>query len=168
MFWNRSRRIRAQSLRFEQPLERGHELVDVLEVAVDRGEADEGHLVELLQAVHQELADLVGRDLAVGALLHHGLDPLDDRLERLHRDRALLAGLQQALHHLLAVEALAAAVLLDDEVRDLVDALVGREALAAVEALAAAADHVAFLALARVDDLVLEVGAERALHGRTS
>ena len=121
-----------------------------------------------LQPLHQELADLVGRHLAVGALLDHGLDPVDDRLERLHRDRPLLAGLEQALHHLLAVEALAPAVLLDHEVRDLVDALVGGEALAAVEALAAAADDVAFLALARVDDLVLEVGAERALHGRTS
>ena len=57
------------------------------------------------------------------------------------------------------------AVLLDHHVRDLVDPLVAGEAAAAVEALAPAANHLAFLALARVDDLVAEMAAERALHG---
>src|SRR5205085_12453013 len=96
------------------------------------------------------------------------LDLVGDVLERADRHRALLAGFQEAGHHLLPVEAVAAAVLLDDLVRDLVDTLVAREALGAGQALAPAADDLAFLALARVHDLVLEVRAERALHDRAS
>jgi hypothetical protein len=145
-----------------------HELVDVLEVAVDRREAHECDLVELPQPLHEELADLIGRHLPVGALVHHGLDPVHHALEALHRDGALLAGLEETGQDLLAIEALATPVLLDDEVRDLVDTLVGGEALAAGEALATPADDLALLALARVDDLVLEVGAERTLQDSTS
>ena len=58
---------------------------------------------------------------------------------------------------LLPLEPLARAVLLDHHVRDLVDPLVAGEAPAAVEALAPAADDLAFLALARVDDLIAEM-----------
>ena len=60
--------------------------------------------------------------------------------ERRDADRPLFAGLQQAADQLLALEALARAVLLHHHVRDLVDPLVAGEALAAVEALAPAAD----------------------------
>ena len=77
---------------------------------------------------------------------------------------ALLAGAAQPGQHLLAVEGLAASVLLHHHVRDLVDPLVGGEALGAAEALAPAADDLAFLALARVHHLVLEVAAVGTLH----
>src|SRR6185503_21128587 len=82
--------------------------------------------------------------------------------------RPLLAGLDEPGQHLLAIEGLAPAVLLHDQVRDLVDALVGREALAAAQALAPAADDLALLALPRVHHLVLHVGAEGALHRAAS
>src|SRR6185503_9103179 len=92
------------------------------------------------------------------------LDPVGDGFERRHADRTLLARLEQAGDQLLPLEALPAAVLLHHHVRDLVDPFVAREAAAALEAFTAAADHVALAALARVDDLVAEVAAERALH----
>src|SRR5262249_45173816 len=136
--------------------------------AVHRREAHERNLVQLAQALHQELADLVGGHLAVGALVDHRLHAIRHLFQRLHGHRPLLAGLEQAGQDLLAVEALAPAVLLHHEVGDLVDALVGGEALAAAQALAAAADDLALLALPGVHDLVFEVRAERALHGRTS
>src|SRR3990172_7424513 len=97
----------------EEPLQGGHELVDVLEIPIHRGEAYERHLVELPKALHQQLPDLVGRDLAVRALVDHRLDAVPDTL-------------------------------------------------------APPPDHVSLLALAGVNDLVLEMGAERALQGSPS
>ena len=65
-----------------------------------------------------------------------------------------------------ALEAFAGPVLLHDHVGDLVDPLVAGEAPAAfrIEALAPTTDDLALSALARVDDLVSEMAAERALH----
>ena len=140
------------------------EVVDVLELAVDRGKADVRHLVELPQLVHHEPADFRGRDLALGPVLQRRLDAVSHRLDRGEAHRTLLAGLEQPRHQLLPLEALAAAVLLHHHVRDLIDPLVAGEPPAAVEALAAAADDLALLALARVDDLIAEMSAERALH----
>src|SRR5262249_17423566 len=79
-------------------------------------------------------------------------------------DRPLLARFQEAGQQLLTVEPLARAVLLHHHVRDLVDPFVAGEALAAAEALAPAANHLALLRLPRVDDLVPEVAAVRAFH----
>ena len=104
-------------------------------------------------------------DLPLRLVLKRGLDPVGDRLERRHADRALLAGLQQAVHELLPVEPLPAAVLLHDHVRDFVNPLVAREPAAAVEALTPAPDDLALVALPRVHDLVAEVGAVGTLHG---
>ena len=53
-------------------------------------------------------------------------------------------------------------------VGEFLDVLAAGVALAAAEAFAAAADAVAFLALARVDDLVAEVAAEGTLHAFSS
>ena len=59
------------------------------------------------------------------------------------RDRALVARASEAGEELLAIERLAAAVLLHDERQDLFDALVGREAARALLALATAPRDVA-------------------------
>ena len=65
-----------------------------------------------------------------------------------------------------SLEPLARSVLLHHHVRNLFDSLVAGKALAAffVEALAAAANCVAFAALARVHDLVADVTAEWTFH----
>jgi hypothetical protein len=96
--------------------------------------------------------------------MRKALRGVDDGFELAGRDGTLLAGAEQAAEHLLAIEALAAAVLLDHHVGDLVDALVGGEAAIAALALAAAADGVGLLAFARVDDPVLPETAIGTFH----
>ena len=59
----------AGSAFFQDLVELAHEAVDVLELPVDRGKADIGDFVERLQALHDELADLFCRDLAVERIL---------------------------------------------------------------------------------------------------
>jgi hypothetical protein len=67
------------------------------------------------------------------------LDLVHDRGQRARGDRPLLAGAVQPDDQLLTIERLATAVFLDDEVRNLLDALVRGESPAARQALAAAA-----------------------------
>src|SRR6185437_10121675 len=64
----------------------------------------------------------------------------------------------------LAVKFLPAPVLFHHHVRDLVDALVGGEALFTLQALAAPSDRIGFFALARIHDLVVGVAAKRTFH----
>ena len=80
------------------------------------------------------------------------------------RTGPLFARLEQSGDELLPLESLPAAVFLDDHVGNFVDPLVAGEPPAALEALAAPADGFAFLALARVHDLVAEMTAIGALH----
>src|ERR1043166_6792873 len=157
------RRARPRT-RAHQRLQLLHELGHVLELQVDRSEADVGDLFEFLQAAHDHLADLRRRALPLRRLLHVLLDGVDDAVELRGRDGPFLAGAQQPGHHLVAVERLAPPVLLDDHVGDFVNALVGREPPLALQALAAAANRVALARLARVNDLVFKVTAEGASH----
>src|SRR5205807_10664844 len=108
------------------------------------------------------------RELLRGPVLGRRLHAIGDRLEGGDAHGALLARLQQARNELLPLEALPAAVLLHHHVGDLVDPLVAGEALAAIETLAPAANHFAFLRLARIDDFVAEMAAIRTLHGRAA
>src|ERR1041385_2001783 len=125
------------------------ELTHVAELAVHGGEADVGDLIDAPQFLHDARADVGRLDFAIGTVLQFGFDPIRDALELLDADRPLLAGAHQPADQLLPLERLGAAVLLDHAVLDLLDVLAARVPLAALEALAAAADAVAFLALAR-------------------
>ena len=93
-----------------------------------------------------------------------GFNAIGDRFERRDAHRPLLARFQQSANQLLSVESLTPPVLLHDHVRNFIDPFVAGETPAAFEALAPAADGFAFLALARVDDLVAEMTAIRTLH----
>ena len=66
------------------------------------------------------------------------------------------------------IESFAGTVLLDDHVRNFIDALVARETLAAAEALTPTANDFTFLALARIDDFVTEMTTVGTLHGVTA
>src|SRR4029078_2525142 len=128
---------------------------DVPEVAVDRRKTHVGHLVEPLQLLHYERADLGSRDFFRVSRVEHHFDAIGTVLDRGDAHRPLLARFQQAGNQLLPLEALPAAVLLHDHVRDVSDSLVARETLLAIraQALPPAADLAAILFLARVDDL---------------
>ncbi len=149
---------------FQQVFEFGHEFLDVFEVEIDGGKPYIGDFVVATQAVHDELANFAGLALALGGLDDKSLGFVDDLLELADGHGALLAGAHQAVEHFLAVKTLAASVFLYHHVRDFVDTLVGGEALFALQAFAAAADGIRFLAFARIHDFVIFKPAKGAFH----
>jgi hypothetical protein len=139
----------------EQGLELGHECRQVFEFEIDRSEAHIRDLVERLQPPHDELADVARRQLAVERILNVLFNLIGDGFQLRGRDGALFGRAEEAGEHLVAVKGLTLAVLFDDHVWDLVDALVRRESAPALEALAATADRAAVLRFTRINDLIL-------------
>src|ERR1700757_4717464 len=83
----RSFAYRGEPRVFLELAEHGFEILGLAEVAIDRGEADIGDVVELAQMLHHDLADRLRGDFGLAAafeLAHdrrnHLLDPL-----RIHR-----------------------------------------------------------------------------------
>jgi len=132
----------------EQAFQLFLEFADVFEVAVDGGEADVGYGVEAFEVLHDELADFAGGAFALGGVHEEGLSGVDNFFQLAGGDGAFFAGAEQAAQNFLAVEALAAAVFLDDHVGNLVDALVGGETAGTALALSPAADGVGLFAFA--------------------
>src|SRR5205823_2600881 len=113
---------------------------------------------------HHRLADLPARHLSLARLLQLTLEAVDQRLDRVDRDRAFLARAFQPGDDLGALERLPSPVFLHHHGERVLDPLVGGEAPAAVLAVSPAADGVALLAEARVHDPILQVVAERTAH----
>src|SRR3990172_6059087 len=148
----------------EKRSDRLHELVRVLEVAIDGGESHVGHLVQALELRHHELTDLGGGELLVGAVVETLLQLVHDRLEPGHGNRALLAGFEDPAHQFLAVEPLAPAVLFHHSIVDAIYPFIAREPPPAFQTLAAAPYGLAFLSLSLIDDLVRQMAAKRTFH----
>ena len=148
-----------------QAVDLGAELVEILEAAIDGGEADIGDLVEALQGLHHLLADDPGVDLPLAPGAQGLANALHRGLNGLGADRALLQGAKHAGAQLLLVEGLPGAVTLDDSRHHQLRGLVGGEALAAGHALAAPPHLVALGDQPRVGDLGVMGSAEGAVHG---
>src|SRR5437762_2497866 len=126
------------------------EVLGLAEIAVDRGEADIGDVVERLQRFHDEAADLARGDLGFPRALelahdagHRALDPLGVDIAFARRDL-------DGAHQLVAVEGhLAAGLLQHDKVAQL-HPLEGGEAAAADRADTPAADGRAVLGRPRI------------------
>jgi hypothetical protein len=146
---------------FVKSVDLAGELAHVTELPIF-GKADVGDRSMRHSFAHDPRADL-GRFISRSGRSTR-LDAIGDPFELLHADGTLLARAHEAADELLAAERLGTAVLLDHTVLDLLDVLAARVALAAAKALAAPANAVAFLALARVHDLVAEMPAEGTLH----
>src|SRR5437899_3558597 len=80
------------------------EILRLAEILVDRGEAHIGDRVEAAQAFHDEVADLLGGDVALAAALelahdavHHAFDPF--RVDGAFAERDL-----DGAHQLVAIE----------------------------------------------------------------
>jgi hypothetical protein len=149
----------------EEAFEFELEFVDVLEVAIDGGEADVGDGVDVFEAVHDEFADGGGGAFALWGVDDEGFDGVYDLLHLGDGDFAFLAGVKESGEDFLAVEVFAAAVFLYDHVGNFVETFVGGEAFVAALTLASTADGVSIFGLAAVDDFVLGEGAEGAFHG---
>ena len=65
------------------------EIARLAEIAIDRGEAHIGDVVERLQAFHHQFADALGRDVGVALALELAHDAVDHPLDPLGRDGAL-------------------------------------------------------------------------------
>src|SRR2546421_3610810 len=148
-------------------LHRLAEVVRGLEAAVHRGEADVGDLVEPRQLAHHEVAHAAGRHLALAERAQPLDHAVDRALDLVGRHRPLAQGEPHAAGDLVAVEIGAAAVLLHQARHFQVDALVGREALLALQAFAPPPDGVRLGICAGVDDLGVLRGAEGAFHAYT-
>lgn len=140
------------------------ERADVLELTVDRSEADIGDFVDVLEFFHGELADLPGGDFLLEGVLQLGFDVGNGFFDDFDRDRTFLTGAQQAVEQLDAVETLASAVFLDDDQRDGLDDLIGRKAFATLRAFPATTDAFAFVSGAGVDNFAVFTAAVRAFH----
>src|SRR5438445_10693580 len=101
-----SRRSYFRLVASDQVLQLVQELVDILELAVDGGEANVSDFIELAQAFHDARADLSGRHFALFRVVEPRLDLVDDRIEPRGRDGPLLARLGEARSQLLSIEAL--------------------------------------------------------------
>src|SRR5262249_57863457 len=102
--WGLASRRRLRVRASDQVLQLVEELVDVLELAVDGGEANVGDLVELAEALHDDRPDPGGRDLALLRIVQHRLDLVDDAVELDRGHRPLLARLGEPHAQLVAVE----------------------------------------------------------------
>src|SRR5215217_5683038 len=151
-----------------QLLDLAAQVFDILELAVDRGEADVGDLVEGFQLAQHALPDCAGGDFGSASGQEIGFDAGQDVVDRILTDRALGERHPELLAQLDRIEVLAAAVLLDDHQIGALDPFVGREAPTADRALPAAANAVAPAQLAAVDDPGVVRTAERAAHASAS
>jgi len=145
---------------FELALER----LDVFELAIDRGEADVGHLVEILEPRHDDGPDVLARDLFGALALDVALNAVDERAKSRIRHRTLLERfLESALELIAAVRLPLSVALHDDEIQKQ-DFLHGGKAKSALVALAAAADGFPFRAHARINDAGVRMAADGTEH----
>src|SRR5208282_1416373 len=152
-------------LHFHQILQLIHELFHILEIQIYRRESHVGDLVVFPEPIHDQLAQLAGLALTLRRLDHERFRLVHDLLQFADRYRTLFAGAEQSVKNFLPVEFLAAPVFFNHHVGNFVDALVGREALAALQTLAPPPDRFRFLALARVHYLVIGKSAKGTFHG---
>ena len=142
------------------------EVVHVLEVAIDRGEADVGHLVELLQLAHHQFAELLrcalrARRRAAAFPRYRSTAASTDS----GRDRPLAQGQHRGWRAACRGRTRYAAAVLLDHLRQLhFRPFVGGEALVAGSAAPAAANDVTLLVDAGIDDRRVLGAAEWAFH----
>src|SRR5439155_961081 len=141
----------AGAILLHQLLDRLAHVLQVVEVAIDRGEADVGDLIDLLQLADDDVADRRRGNLRLAERQQLALDPRDQRVDLRLADRPLGHGDAQARAQLLLVVLLAPAALLHHVKGGQLDPLVGREALAARVAAPPAADVLPAVQLARID-----------------
>src|SRR6185503_2524825 len=131
------------------------EAANVAELAVNAGETDVGYLVDFGQAFHDQLADVLRADFWFAAAVQLAFDARHEAFQLQVGHAGLFGSVLQAFDELFAAEQLAVAVALDDDQAGALQALVGRETIAAVKTLPAAPDGVVIGYVARFHHLVV-------------
>ena len=121
--------------------EHGLKILGLAEIAVDRGEADIGDVVELAQMLHHDLADRLRGNFGLAAAFELAHDRGNHLLDPFRIDRPLAQGDLQRAHQLVAVERHPAAVALDHGQFAQLHPLEGREAEIAGDAHPPPPDH---------------------------
>lgn len=131
-----------------------HELVDVLELAIDRGKPDIGDLIDIVQFPHHLFPDGIAGQLRLAHFLYPFFDAIRDRFDRRDADRPFFTGFRNTRQNLQAIERLPAAVFFHDHRQTFFHAFVGRVSAFAGEAFTPAANHLAFLRHTGIDNFV--------------
>ena len=139
----------------EHVLELDHELVYILEGAINGGETDVSHVIQLVEFLNHFLSDDYSGHFLLASLLAVLLNPVDQGFHFLNTDRTLLAGFLDPGENFLAVKLFTAPILFDQERKGLLDSFVGCEPLAAAETFAATAGTIPLLIQAGIDNFVL-------------
>src|SRR5215475_8095435 len=100
----RSFAYRGEPRVFPELAEHGFEILGLAEIAIDRGEADIGDVVELAQMLHHDLTDRLRGNLRLAAALELAHDGGYHLLDPLRIDGALAQGDLHRAHQLVAVE----------------------------------------------------------------
>src|SRR3990167_5481996 len=142
--------------------EEGRELAGLAEVAIDRGVADIGHVIEALELLHDQFADHGRGEFGLAHALKLAGDQRDHPLDALGLDGPLAGGDGEGAGQLVALEGRAPARPLEDRQLSQLHPLEGGEAAAALRTEAAAADGRAVFRRAAVLHLAFGVAAEGA------
>src|SRR6185437_4665593 len=114
------------------PADEFAEILGLAEIAIDRGEADVGHLIEGRQRFHDQLADHVARNIGLTRAFELADDRVDHALDTLRLDRPLAQRDADRARELVAVAGLALRALLEDGELAELDALESGEARRAI------------------------------------
>src|SRR5260370_29144725 len=140
------------------------EILGLAEIAVDRGEADIGDLIEDRQRLHYLLADLLAADLGLARTFELAHQRIDHALDPLRLDRPLAQRDIDRASQLLPVERFALVVLFQHGQLAQLHPLEGREARRAIAAEPAPPDGAAIVGRPRILDLGVIRTAERTPH----
>src|SRR5258707_14803063 len=139
-------------------------ILGLAKIAIHRGEAHIGDVVELAQMLHHDLADGFRRNLRLAAALELAHDGRDHFFDPLRIDRALAQADLQRAHQLVAVERHPAAVALDHGKFAQLHPFEGGEAEIAGNAHPPPADDSGILGRTRVLHLRIETVAAGTTH----
>ena len=141
-----------------------HELLDILELSIDRGEADIGYPIQPVEFLHHSLPDFGTLHLSIPFFLKIKLDAVDNLLNHVDADRPLFAGLFQAIEDFDAIESLSSSILFDHQWKGILGPLACGKSLLTTETLPPPPNGLLILPEAGIDDFTLRVTAKRAFH----
>ncbi len=141
-----------------------HKLMNVFELAIDRGETDIGHSVQPVKLLHHLFPDFRALNLPLPFFLKMEFHAVDDLLDDVDADGSLFTRLFQAIKNLEAIEGFPSTILFDDRWKGLFGPLARGKPFMAAEALSSPSNRLLVLALTRIDDFAFRMITERAFH----
>ena len=141
-----------------------HEIVHVLEVAIDAGEPHIGDLVEIFEVFHDQFAQRARFDFGLEIGIDVAFDIGHQAIDLFVADRPLPAGAFQPAADLVAEKRLPAPVLLDDFNRHFIRAFVRGVTASALQAVPPTANGEAVVGYSGIDHSVIVFSTKWASH----